>query len=430
MDDGKTGKGFVKRHGKLLKGLLFTSLGIVIIMLIITLTIWVILPSFLTSEKTGVSPNKTICFYANWAQYRKNEGRFLPENIDPSLCTHITYAHLKVDLNTHALVQRQPNDDLLLAQIVALKEVNPELKVIISVGGWNHEKEPRFSNMVRNQTTRGIFIQSSISYILQHRLDGISIDWEYPTHRGTSGPEDKHRYTLLLREFREAFTLQQLPFTLSASVSAGRRVISSAYEIPEIEQYVHWVNIMAYALHGAWEDETGHHTAMTGGLPNVPDSIEAWRELGMPDDKINVGVATYGRTYKLLFKEEFDIGGPVLGAGNAGTYTKGAGILSYYEICALNWTHRTPYWESVAGKPYASDKDQWVGYETPESIASEIRTLFSDRCYHGIAVWNLGYDDFNGTFCGQGKFPLLKSAVKTLHESRSCKVTQSNASVP
>ena len=136
MGSDKTGKSLMKRHGKLLKGLLITSLGIVLVMLIVAITIWIVLPSLLTSEQTGVSPNKTICFYANWAQYRKNEGKFLPEDIDPTLCTHITYAHLKVDLDTHELVQRQQNDHLLLARIVALKQINPELKVIISVGKY------------------------------------------------------------------------------------------------------------------------------------------------------------------------------------------------------------------------------------------------------------------------------------------------------
>ena len=170
-------------------------------------------------------------------------------------------------------------------------------------GGWNHEKEPRFSQMVRNTTTRGIFIESAISYMKTNSLDGISIDWEYPTRRGTSVPEDRHRYTLLLKEFKVAFNKQNKDFTLSACVLSGRRIISTAYEILEISKYVDWANVMAYALHGAWDDETGHHTAMTGGKTNVPDSLEAWQEFGMPNDKINIGLATNGRSFTLLFPD-------------------------------------------------------------------------------------------------------------------------------
>ena len=81
-----------------------------------------------------VASKSTICFYANWAQYRKDEGRFMPADIDVSLCSHITYAHLKIDLETHKLVQRQKNDHSLLADLVAWKKVKPSLKIIISVG--------------------------------------------------------------------------------------------------------------------------------------------------------------------------------------------------------------------------------------------------------------------------------------------------------
>lgn len=34
----------------------------------------------------------TMCYYTNWSQYRDGIGRFLPNNVDPFLCTHIIYA--------------------------------------------------------------------------------------------------------------------------------------------------------------------------------------------------------------------------------------------------------------------------------------------------------------------------------------------------
>ena len=302
------------------------------------------------------------------------------------------------------------------------RQLSCTVSFIYCLGGWNHEKLPRFSRMVRSKATRSVFIQSVISYLTRHRLDGISIDWEYPAHRGTSVPEDKQRFTFLLKEMRHAFDSQKLPFSLSASVSAGRKIISTAYEIPEIANYVDWVNIMAYALYGGWSKKTGHHTAMEGGLPNVPDCLSAWQELGMPNHKINLGIATYGRSLKLCNTEKYGLSAPACGAGKPGKHVRLSGALSYYEICTQHWTHTTSYKESLAKKPYSSRGDQWVGYETPESIAYEVETIFSKNCLHGIAVWEIGYDDFNGEFCKQGKFPLLTAAVKALNNNNNCKM--------
>ena len=52
---------------------------------------------------------KRVCYYANWAQYRPGMGKFLPENIDGSLCTHINYAFAK--MNGNSLWPYEWNDD-------------------------------------------------------------------------------------------------------------------------------------------------------------------------------------------------------------------------------------------------------------------------------------------------------------------------------
>merc|ERR1711953_1086930 len=34
---------------------------------------------------------KAVCYWGTWANYRPAVGKFTPENIDPTLCTHLIY---------------------------------------------------------------------------------------------------------------------------------------------------------------------------------------------------------------------------------------------------------------------------------------------------------------------------------------------------
>ena len=38
--------------------------------------------------------------FENWAWYRPGDGKMLPEDIDPNLCTHVMYSFATLDPNT------------------------------------------------------------------------------------------------------------------------------------------------------------------------------------------------------------------------------------------------------------------------------------------------------------------------------------------
>ena len=48
-------------------------------------------------ENAAARSNQWIsCYYANWPQYRPGDGKYMPEDIDATLCTHIFYAFAKM----------------------------------------------------------------------------------------------------------------------------------------------------------------------------------------------------------------------------------------------------------------------------------------------------------------------------------------------
>ena len=275
--------------------------------------------------------------------------------------------------------------------------------------------------MVTNASTRKIFIDSAIAYLKKHNFDGISYDWEWPGNRG-SPPSDKHKFTLLLQETYAAFQKEaklsnQTKYLLTASVGAGAQVIATAYEIPEIAEYVDWINIMTYDLHGSWENVTGCSTATSGPLPTVPDSLNIFLEGGMPAQKTLLGLAAYGRSFQLASAENAGLGAPANGPGLAGKYTGEQGTLSFYEICSTEWSRVTTWNVSKAGDPYASEGNQWVCYDSPSSIRHKVTSLINRYDLRGFGFWALDLDDFTGSFCNLGKYPLLTAAVELLDHS-------------
>ena len=106
--------------------------------------------------------------------------RFSDEPIDPTYITHINYAFGHVN-DSFDGVRMNSEDDL--RRVVSLKEQKPELKVLISIGGWG---SGRFSEMAADDDLRKSFAVDCKRVIDQFGLDGIDLDWEYPTRL----PED------------------------------------------------------------------------------------------------------------------------------------------------------------------------------------------------------------------------------------------------
>ena len=192
------------------------------------------------------------------------------------------------------------------------------------------------------------------------------------------------------------------------------------YDLTELSKNVDMINtVQTFNLRQAKDDKTGHPAPMTGSN-SVLTVIESLIKGGVDSGKLNLGIATSGQTSELSKSCDWNLGSSTnKKGGEAGQFTRGSGILSYYEICSLDWKNHVCTKLSPVKAPYGTitTKDStanFVAYDDQNSITEKIKDVVFQKKLKGVAFWSLEFDDFSGNFCSKGKYPLVKSAIKAL----------------
>ena len=292
--------------------------------------------------------------------YVTSHGKVLP---DPAVVTHINYAFGHVDSSFSKI---RIENETRLAEISALKKQAPHLKVLLSIGGWT---SGGFSEMAADERNRLSFATDCRRIVEQFQLDGIDIDWEYPTSSAagiSSSPEDKQNYTLLMRDIRKAIGTDKL-LTL-ASVYNGDFI-----DFKAIDPYVDFVNIMAYDINRP----PYHHAALYRSERcqngTAQEAVEAHLQKGVPAGKLVLGIPFYGHGAAPL-----------------------PDFINYDAILALDGY--VSCWDSVAQVPYLADHEGNLvcTYENPESIAAKCNFI-KQKGLLGIMYWEYNADEPGGT---------------------------------
>lgn len=207
---------------------------------------------------------------------------------DPTVMTHINYAFGHVNKSFDGVnIENEPR----LRQLVDLKKKNPRLKVLLSVGGWG---SGRFSEMASSDSARMSFARDCQRIVAQFGLDGIDIDWEYPTQSSagiSSSPDDTRNFTLLMRDLRNA--LGKSTLLTCATIASGEYI-----DFPSCISYLDLVNVMSYDM----GNPPYHHTALYPSeitkWMTTSEAVEAHLKAGVPREKLVVGMPLYGRGVK------------------------------------------------------------------------------------------------------------------------------------
>ncbi|WP_285057737.1 glycoside hydrolase family 18 protein [Pedobacter ginsengisoli] len=281
---------------------------------------------------------------------------------DPAYVTHINYAFGHVN-NTFDGIRI--DNEKRLKSLVSLKNNAPQLKIMLSVGGWG---SGRFSEMAATAENRKKFAEDCLRVINEFGLDGIDIDWEYPTSNAakiSSSPDDTRNYTSLMQEIRNKIRKSKL-LTL-ASVADAKYI-----DFKAIEPAVDFVNIMTYDMGRPPYHHAGlYRSKYTSGI-SVDEAVTAHLNAGMPLGKLVLGIPFYGH-------------------GKDGI----ADFIDYREI--VNLKGFKMQWDEEARVPFLeNDRGEFVcTYETPESIAVKCAYLLN-RGMLGAMYWEYGGDTDDG----------------------------------
>ena len=359
-----------------------------------------------TGTGTGTETPGTLCtdigqtpiVLAYFTEYTET----LPE---VTLLTHINYAHgrFKNPKTGDGGIVITESSKAPISKVIALKSVNPKLKVCLMIGGWGGHADG-FSEMAKSDAKRTEFCQSVKSLLDKHKLDGVDIDWEYPTVSADNetgcDPMDTQNFNLVLQELRE--TLGTGKIISFASSSSGKYV-----DWKTAIKYIDYVNVMTYDMGAA---PNGHnsplHKSNRFTHRSWDEAIDAHVKAGVPKDRQVMGVPFYGKAeknpaegtkifeYSVKYYEIPDI----LGKGTYKGKPLARAVTRQWDATAM-----VPFLVDAAGKNVLS-------YDDPESVAAKGAYVVENGML-GAMFWEYR--------CDTDDHALLKPLVKAIYGKES-----------
>lgn len=283
---------------------------------------------------------------------------------DPFMFTHLIYASADFNETLDGVEIKYPDK---LQALVNLKKQNSDLKVMLGIGG---ERREGFSEMSGDKQKRKRFVRQIKHIIDSLSLDGVDLDWEFPTTTDgghTASANDDRNYAILAKDLRKA--LGKDKWISYYSNNSGKFI-----DHKRMAPYVTYVHVSGYNLAIPKEGKPGGHQSALYpskrfGQWCVSKSVERHIALGVPKEKILLGIPFFGR---------------------------GCDPFPSYSDCRLFDRYSgdlKPQWDEEAQAPYYADEEGYLvnAYDDEHSIAAKFDFIRVNDIA-GVFVWNYDSD--------------------------------------
>lgn len=346
------------------------------ILLLVFLTILLVKCTQATTQNRTDNLNKTevIAYYAG----DKNT----INQYDLNGVTQLIYSFLH--LKENQLTIDNEADSLTLMHLTGLKNKYPELKVLVSLGGWGGCKT--CSVVFSSEQGRKEFALSTARIIEQYNADGIDLDWEFPVIPGPPDHPyslaDKDNFTALIKELK---SVMQPDDILSFAAGGFMSYLEQSIDWNTVMPMVDHVNIMTYDLYNGSNKQTGHHTPLYSNKnqnSSVDHAVNYLINQGVSSNQIVIGAAFYGR----IWKEVPDV--------NNGLYQTG---VFFKSLGYKDWNQLDPgydyYRDNISKAPYAYNKEKGYFLTFDDTLSVVQKTLYvKNKRLKGIMFWQLMND--------------------------------------
>lgn len=204
----------------------------------------------------GNVQRKIVGYWESWNENKDCE-HMEPDEIPVFDLTHLIFAFGFITPDDYRITNMADVRPTLFNDITFLKNKNPDLTIMIALGGRTHNDAGKyqkvFSTMVSTIENRQTFITNLIGFLSEYGFDGVDFDWEYPgaEDRGGTGG-DGVNYAQFLKELRQAIKASGRQYVVTYTAPTSYWYLRR-FDLKAMNQHVDWINLMSYDLHGTWD---------------------------------------------------------------------------------------------------------------------------------------------------------------------------------